>query len=166
MAGGKRVTEKKAKPTRSRAQAAEDAALDSVDIDTLAESLNDTGVIGPDGEIRPVQIGKRGRPGQEMEHIFSLDDVDYFIPKNPNRLLLVTYLRKVAAAHRISDPVKSQAAQDAATLDLLMQLLGEEATTALMTSPDTTDEDIADVFTAVTKVAMGAVAKLREAAQG
>lgn len=134
-------------------------AEDDVDIEALAVSLTDVGPIGPDGEVRPVQIGKRGRPGVEMVHIFSLDDTDYFIPKKPNRLLLVGYLRSMKKA-------RTQDEQDAATLDLLLSLLGKNAVDALQNSPLTTDDDVADVLTIVTKIAFAAIADLKGLASG
>lgn len=149
-------TAKKRAPAKKTAVPAQQPELTSADVDALAQQLAaDEGVIAEDGSIRPVQIGKRGRAGGEMEHIFTLDGVDYFIPKKPNRLLLVGYLRSMRSA-------KNQNQQNAATLDLLLSLLGKDAVEALESHPDTTDDDVADVMTAVTKVAFGALAALAD----
>ena len=121
----------------------------------LARLATDDSVIAADGSIRPVEIGKRGRKGADQVHIFTLEGTKFYIPAVPNRLVLSNYLRKMRAA-------RTQGAADEATLDLLMKLLGRDAVEQLESSPEVAEEDVADVLTAVTKVAFGAIATLTE----
>lgn len=141
----------------------EDGQLSEEELAALARmEPSDDGPIGLNGEVRPVQVGKRGRPGTEQVHIFTLDEVDYFIPKEPNSALLMAYMLDVRKG---GNGKKARAAATRiATENLLLALLGEDTLRALGSSPDTTDEDIADVFAIAAHVAFGAMGKLEKKA--
>lgn len=113
------------------------------------------GPIGEDGEIRPIQIGKRGRRAPEMVTIFTIDDVEYQIPKEPSPGLLLKFMREARSR---------SVGQDVATMNLLTAMIGDEAVEALSESPDVTIEDIADVMAVVSHVAFGSIKNLRQAA--
>lgn len=136
---------KRAPKTATTEVAAEEAAYNDVD---------ETGPIGPDGEIRPVQIGRRAHPAEDLITIFELDGHEYKIPARPSVALVMRFLRQ-ARDKRIGP--------DRAIENLLVALLGQDAFDALAESPDVTEEDVADVFTIVSHVAFGAVKKLVDA---
>lgn len=106
--------------------------------------------IGPDGEIRPVVIGKKGKKGPERVHIFTLDDEDYFIPKVISPALMIKFQRDLRRTDR-----------ESAVWGLVETLLGKEAIDALAESPDTSPEDLAAVFTIVATQAFGSLKKLQ-----
>lgn len=124
------------------------------DIEELQKQLeSDDGPIGPDGEIRAVQIGKKGKKGPELVHIFSIGDTKHFIPKNPTIAVLIQFLRDARTIGR-----------DQAIENLLTSVLGEKNLSALASSAEVDEEDVASVFTIVSHVAFGALAKFRKAA--
>lgn len=155
-----RVKAKKAtkpKPVAQPVEAPELATLEEATAE-LAEALSADlaeggSGINEDGSFRPIEIGKRGRPGVEMVHIFTVDGIKYSIPKQPHRLMLLRYLSAVRQA-------RNEAERDAATMEVLLKLLGRRAIDALEESSETTDEDVADVLSYATIILMGAVAKL------
>jgi hypothetical protein len=117
-------------------------------------SADGEGPIGEDGTIRPVQIGKRGRTPNRLVTIFTLDGVDYQIPEKPSPAVLIKFLRESR---------NRKVGVRAATENLLVTLLGQEALDALAESPEVTEEDVADVFAIVAHVAFGAVNRLQAA---
>lgn len=148
MAAAKRSPKAAAKP--------EPTVSDSID-DLLAAQgyVGDEKPIGPNGEIRPVRIGKRGRTPNPMVDLFELDGVMYQIPSAPPPILVFRYQQDVLRAMRVKDDKRREAAHYEATTKFLTSLLGQEAMDALAESPDTTEEDIADVFAIVSRIAFG-----------
>lgn len=122
-------------------------AGDQPDEDTAQHSP-----IGPDGEIRPVQIGKRGRAGQKMVTIFTLDGRDYRVPERLGPAAIIKFQKDLRKRGR-----------DHALWELMLTLLGQEALDRLAESPDVSVEDVADVFAIVAHIAFGSLEKLREA---
>ena len=143
-------------PRKAAAKAAAPAetALTDGELAALSDEPAHEGPIGEDGQIRPVQIGKRGRKAPEMVTIFTIDDVDYKIPAKPSPAILIKFMRE-ARNRKIG---RNQAVEN-----LLVTLLGQEALDALAESPDVTEEDVADVFTIVGHIGFGAFAKLQGA---
>lgn len=163
--GGKKTTAKKGATTPRRAPATQGVPVPAVsaeeleqlqaEIDAELAEAGDASPIGPDGEIRPVIIGRTGSSGPEKVHIFSIDDVDYHIPKNPNAAVMLTFLRE-ARSKRVG--------QDLAVMNAMVTMLGQDAMDALMESQDVSDEDCAKVFTIVAHILFGAVKRWQAAA--
>lgn len=154
--------QKKGRPTPARAtpaQKAREAELSEIDrkiLDgesALAElGAIDDSPIGPDGEIRPVEIGKTGLAGREMQHIFSIGDEKFFIPKVIPPAKLLAFQLDLAKFDR-----------DTAVGRLMTNIMGEKAIHALAASDEVSEDDMARVFLIVGTVAFGALKKLREA---
>lgn len=106
-----------------------------------------------EGNVRGIDIDKRGEAGRDMTYIFTLDGVRYFVPTRPNRLLLTNFLRKARAS-------KTEGDYSVAVYELLTKLLGPDAIEAMETSPKMGDTEIALVMSAVTKVAFDALAQM------
>ena len=122
--------------------------------DTIGEATALLSSIGPfdeDGNVIPVIIGDGAE--DEQVHVFTLDGVDYFVPKHPNRLVLGDYLRSMRSA-------KTTLEQDAATLDLIAAMLGDEGLAALK-DRRVSSENSSHVTTIVLKVAMDEIGELR-----
>lgn len=139
------------KPRKTRSPKA--APSPEPDVEALRAELDAAAPVGEDGSIQPVQIGKRGRAGQEMVTIFTLDGEDYSIPKNPNPALTLRFMRQAR------DPKIGAAT---ATGNLMLSLLGQEALDALADSPETSEEDVADVFAIVTRVAFDSITRISQ----
>lgn len=107
----------------------------------------------------PLNIDATPAAGGDLEHIFTLDGRAYSVAKNPPRHVMVEYLRTVQRA-------RSDGELSVATYDLLTGMLGTEAMAALKGSPKVTDAHMDTVFSAVTKVAFSALAKLTEQFSG
>lgn len=123
------------------------------DVGKLYAELESTdGPFGPDGEIRPIEIGKRGRSGIEQVHIFTLDDVKYFVPRRPGPAVTLKFQRNL---RRMS--------KDAAVMETLLDLLGENALDKLATSPEVQPEDFADVILVVSRILFDALQPIQEA---
>lgn len=105
-----------------------------------------------DGNPIPVVIGD-GPTTDEQVHVFTLDGRDYFIPKHPNRLILSDYLRAIRTATTALE-------QDAATLDLISAMLGDDGLAALK-DRRVSSENASHVTTIVLKIAMDEVGELR-----
>lgn len=153
--GRTRTAADRAEAARIEREAAEVEAPD--DLADLENEDSEPGVINADGSINPVEIGKRGRAGEDQVHVFTLDDVRYFIPKKPNRALLLQFW---------SEAQDKKIGVNIATQNALISLLGEDALKRLARSPLTTDEDVADVFTASSTVFFGAINEMSKAARG
>lgn len=153
-----RTAADRAEAARIEREAAEVAEVpdDLADLEEQDED-NEPGVINADGSINPVEIGKRGRAGGDQVHVFTLDDVRYFIPKRPNRALLLQFW---------SEAQDKKIGVNIATQNALISLLGEDALKRLARSPLTTDEDVADVFTASSTVFFGAINEMSKAVRG
>lgn len=111
--------------------------------------------VGPDGAIRPVEVGWAGIAGPAMAHIFSIEGKKYFIPERPSPAIMLRFMREVR------DP---RVGRDAAVDNAMMALLGKPALDALCEYPQTTDEDVANVFIIVGHIMFGAVKRWRAAA--
>jgi len=134
------------------------------ELDSLRRALpSEDGPIGPDGEIRPVAIGKRGRTPNPMTTIFILDDVEYQIPAKPSPALVIKWMRESQVKPGTSAK-KAKAIRYAATESVLLTLLGQKALDALAESPDVTAEDMADIFAIVGRIFFGAQQNLQAAA--
>lgn len=130
--------------------------VDDVDLDRMQAELEAEqrqAPVGPDGEIRPVQIGKKGKAGPEMVHIFTIGERQHFIPKNPTLAVLIQFMRDARTHGR-----------DEATENLLTSVLGDANLQALASSPDVSEDDVADVFVIVSTIAFGALGRFRTAA--
>lgn len=152
-----RTAADRAEAARIEREAEELEVPDTLEGVAEEEDVDDGGVIASDGSIRPVEIGKRGRVGVDQVHIFTLDGVRYSIPKKPNRALLLRFW---------SEAQNKKKGVNIATQNALIALLGEDAMRELATSPLTTDDDVADVFTAASAVFFGAINEMSQAARG
>lgn len=131
-------------------------------------------LVDEDGNIRPVEIGKKGRTPNPVIHVFTLDGVKYGMPGRPNPAIMLKFQREWRKASRLPQngtragmKINPRAeAQNAATMDLLLDMLGEEAIDALATSPEVGEEEMAAVFARVTKIGFGGLAQAVEATQG
>lgn len=157
----KKAPAKKSGPTpkrspRAAAKQPTEDLLTEEDLLKLREELeSDDGPIGPDGEIRPVEIGKSGRVGVEMVHIFSIDDEKFFIPKDPNPAVMIQFMRELR---------DKRIGRDQAVENALLTVLGPGPLEALAASPQTSPEDVAKVFVVAAHIFFGALAKMRKAA--
>lgn len=138
------------------------SALAELDFEQLEEELlsasaelGDDSPIGPDGEIRPVVLGKKGKSGPKTQHVFTADGVDYFIPKHPSPAIMIKFLQE-ARDKRIG--------VDLAVVNAQLTLLGQDALDALAGSRDADEEDVAKVFEIVAYTLFGAIKKWRQAA--
>jgi hypothetical protein len=152
MAGKSRTDRSKTGPTPARdvselVGSAKVAATLAALSDAVDEATAGTG---------PVDIDATPADASEMEHIFTLNGKAYALAKNPPRSLIVGYLRKVQSAGR------DAAALSVATYDLLTTMVGTEAMAALEGSPKVTDAHMDQVFSATTRVAFSAIARLTE----
>lgn len=143
----KPTTTREAKPKQAPAE------LTEAQLAELTREMERVAPVDEDGNVRPVQIGQRGRVPNEMVTIFVLDGVEYQIPSRPSAAVLIKFQRSLR-----------KRGQDQAVWDLLLDLLGQDALDALAESPEVTAEDVGDVFAIVAHIAFGAVKKLREAA--
>lgn len=142
----KRAAAKKPRAAKPAAVEPDVPDVESLSEEELAELAAEPengreGPIGEDGQIRPVQIGKRGRKGEaevEMTTIFELDGVAYQIPKNPSPALVLRWMHDIRKHGQL-----------AAIEKMAFTLLGETAMEALAASPEVEPEDVADVFTIV-----------------
>lgn len=147
-------TPRKRAPRKQAAVVAEPETT-GADLEALAKELDERdGPIGEGGEIRPVQIGKRGRKAPEMVTIFEIDGTEYKIPAKPSPAVLIRFMREAR---------NKKVGRNQAVENLLVTLLGQDALDALAESPDVTEEDVADVFTIVGHIGFGAFAKLQDA---
>lgn len=143
----------KKRPTKSRTTIPTSAVSDLID-ERLASGSVAASVINDDGTINPVEIGRAGRVPNELVTLFTLDGKDYKVPQKPSPAIMQRFLR---------DARKHGPAM--ATSVLLDTMLGEEALDALAESPEVTDEDMARIYTALTHIAFGKVAKKAEDGQ-
>jgi len=150
-APAKKTTRAAAAPLAARV---DDAELERLQAEVDEALAHDDSPVGPDGEIRPVVVGKKGKSGPEMVHIFTIADVDYFIPKHPSPAVMIKFMRE-ARDRRVG--------RDAAVQNAMITLLGSEALDALAESPDTDEEDVAKVFTIVAHILFGSLKRMRAA---
>lgn len=115
----------------------------------------DDSPIGPDGEIRPVEIGRAGKAGPEMVHIFSIGGEKFFVPKTPSPAIMLRFMRE-ARDKRVG--------RDVAVERALISMLGKQGLDALAESEETTDDDVANVFIIVGHILFGAIKRWRAAA--
>ena len=80
----------------------------------------------------------------DVVNIFSIDDTDYYVPREPRANVTLKYLRMAR-----TDPANAQGW-------LLEQLLGEESYTALMDYDGLTTADLLKVLAIVEKLALDA----------
>lgn len=161
-APGKARTKKspKAAPVTPAQPEVDTDELSDEELAALARAMpSEDGPIAEDGSIRPVQIGKRGRTPNEMTTIFTLDGTDYAIPAKPSPALVLKWMR-ACRVPKGAGKAKAKAIVYAATEDVLMTLLGQEALDALAESPDVTNDDMADIFAIVGTIFFGARAAL------
>lgn len=155
-AAAKAAGQKKGKPTPKAPQnvPTPNADLSAEEVEALYVQLekDDDSPFGPDGEIRPVQIGKRGRKGEEQVHIFTLDDVKFFVPKRPGPAVTMKFQRNLRRMPK-----------QAAVYEALLDMLGQRALDALADSPDTEPEDVADVILIVSRLLFDALKPIEEA---
>lgn len=111
--------------------------------------------IGPDGEIRPVEVGRKGKTGPEMTHIFTVDGRKYYVPKRPTPALMLQFLTD------LQDP---RVGRDGAVMTAFTSMVGKAGMRALAESPDTDEEDIAAVMSIVAHLMFGAIRKWAKAA--
>lgn len=131
-------------------------------------------MVDDDGNIIPVEIGKKGRTPNPVIHVFTLDGVKYGMPSKPNPAVMLKFQREWRRSARLPQTgtragmkINPRAeAQNAATMDLLLDMLGEDAIDALATSPDVGEEEMAAVFARVTKIGFGGFSQAVEATQG
>lgn len=149
-ATSKRTKAKAKGPTVARV---DDQEFTEDDIARMEAELDakfaDTGPIGPDGEIRPVEVGKAGKAGTEMVHIFSLNGEKFYIPKRPPIAVMLRFMRDVRK--------KGEGARYAAVEQAMMSMLGKSKLDALCDSEDTSDDDVANVFIIVGHVLFTAI---------
>ena len=108
----------------------------------------------PDEDYQPVVIKTRSdeeRAADGVITLFSIDDVDYTIPKRPRVNLAFKYLGNL----------KSMGEAEA-NAQLLTDLVGEEGFTALTECEDVTPEQFGRIMSGAAKMTMGSL----EAAQG
>ncbi len=82
--------------------------------------------------------------GVEQVHLFSIDGVDYFIPKKTRVNLGLKYLYQVKTE-----------GESRAGANLLMDLLGDENYVALMNYEDLEEKDLMDIMDVAAKVVLG-----------
>lgn len=150
---GTSTTKKRTPKRRTPAPISASAVSDLIDA-RLASGSVAASVINDDGTINPVEIGRAGRVPNELVTLFTLDGKNYKVPQKPSPALMQRFLR---------DARKHGPAM--ATSVLLDTMLGEEALDALAESPEVTDEDMARIYTALTHIAFGKVAKKAEDGQ-
>lgn len=151
----------KAAPVADQAQPEEMSAEEMEALSRLEPS--EDGPIAEDGSIRPVQIGKRGRTPNELTTIFHLDGVDYAIPAKPSPMLVLKWMRNCRVP-KGTDKKRARLIVQAATQDVLLDLLGQDAMDALAGSPEVTEEDVADIIAIVATIFFGARNSLVEKA--
>lgn len=98
----------------------------------------------PEGQIRPVIIGKRGRRGDtavQMVTLFELDDVPHQIPRNPSAALVLRWMLDT-----------EEHGQAGAALRMGITLLGKDALDKLAASPEVEVEDLSEIFTAIGEI--------------
>lgn len=129
----------------------EDMARLEAEID--AEIKTESGPIGQDGEIRPVEIGKAGRPGDDMEHIFTLDGEKYYVPKRPPVRIMLRFMREIR---------DKRVGRDEAVENAMLAMLGKHKLDLLCESDEVTDDNFADVMTIVGYILFTAIRRFRE----
>lgn len=100
----------------------------------------------PDDGLGPVRIGERPAAPVEMVTLFSIDDVDYQIPKTLPPDVGLRFLRQAR---------NPQVGATLALSNLVVEVLGDANLLALEQSPKTTREDVKDVFRAVRRHVLG-----------
>lgn len=146
----KRATKKAEAKVAGRVDGVEftddDIARMEADLDT---KFVEAGPIGPDGTITPVIVGKAGKAGTEMVHIFSLDGEPYHIPKRPPIAVMLRFMRDV---RKPGEGARYNAIEQA-----MMSMLGKSKLDALCESEDTSDDDVANVFIIVGHILFTAI---------
>ena len=150
----KRAAAKK-KPTATKAR--EELVVSDADLARMEEELegqfrSDEGPIDSEGNIRPVEVGRAGKAGPELVHVFTLENVEYRVPKNPSPAIMLRFMR---------DLRDRRVGQDAAVERAMMAILGKNALDALAESDETTEDDVADVFTIMGHILFGALKRWR-----
>lgn len=129
----------------------EDIARMEAETDALFQEVPDS-PIGPDGEIRPVEVGRAGKAGPDMTHIFTVDGQKYFVPKTPHPAIMLRFMREVR---------DKRVGRDAAIENAMMAMLGKKRLDALCEADEVTDEDVANVFIIVGHILFTAIKRWR-----
>jgi hypothetical protein len=167
---GTTTTPRTRRPRKATAARA-GTAVEEFDVDAELAQLGFAGEDGPiaaDGSIRPIEIGKRGRTPNPMVDLFTLDggETYYQVPAKPPAMLAFAYQEDLRKTLRIKDPKKRKAAQELATQQLFVDLLGQDALDALRTSREVDEKNIEDIFAALAHLCFGktgVVTKVEEA---
>lgn len=149
----------KEQPTRSRRQAEiekiaariddDDMRLTDADLSRLSDLVDEEvreapdSPIGPDGEIRPIQIGQKGQAGSDMAHLFTIGAEKFYIRRTAPVPIMLRFLRECRP------PERGGIGRDAAVERAMLSLLGKKALDALADSPEVSDDDFANVFIVV-----------------
>lgn len=156
----KRTPAKATTPRKGRPTPARDAgdlhrmSDDDLDALTVDQAPALTPAFDDNGDPIPVVVGQSGKKGAAQSHLFTVDGVDYFVPKPLPRLPLVAFLRSMRDA-------RSDLEKDAAVMDLCFSTVGRAGVRALAESDETNEEDVARVFGIVQVLAMRQIAAMR-----
>lgn len=129
----------------------EDIARLDAEVETLIRDVPD-GPIGPDGEIRPVEVGRAGKPGPDMTHIFTVDGEKYYVPKSPHPAIMLRFMRQIR---------DQRIGRDEAIENAMLAMLGKKRLDALCEAEEVTDEDVANVFIIVGHILFTAIKRWR-----
>lgn len=169
----KKTTAKKDEPTRARRQAEIQKLAARVDDDDLqisdeeferlsgmvGEEIKDLpdSPIGPDGEIRPIEIGKDGKAGDDLAHLFTLAGEKFYIRKTAPVPIMLRFIRECRP------PELGGLGRDIAVERAMLSMLGKRSLDALCESSDTSDENFAHVFIVVGHILFTSIKEWRAA---
>ncbi|MEV8439185.1 hypothetical protein AB0425_17560 [Actinosynnema sp. NPDC051121] len=98
-------------------------------------------------DFEPIEITTPEQPAEvEMAHLFSIDGVPYFVPRNPPPAVALRFVRTAW-----------QVGMELALAELLDRMLGEEAYEALASCDAMTPEQLAAIMQHLRQLSMGAL---------
>lgn len=144
------TAKKKAPAKRSAPRIIETAPIADAPMPDVGKAFDDAGF-----DSTPVILGKKGRAVRAIVPLFTNSAGRKFSMTEPSPLLIFEYLERLRTQ-----------GHESATPWFLSQAMGEEARVALATDNDASEEDIARVYSLVSRCAFGAVSKYVEATTG
>jgi hypothetical protein len=110
------------------------------------------GHVTDDGEIIPIEIGRAGKVGPEMAHLFTLNGEKFYIPKTPSVPIMLRFMREVR---------DKKGVREAAVENAMLSMLGKQKLDALSESDEVSDDDFANVMIVVGHILFTAIKKWR-----
>lgn len=115
----------------------------------------DDAVFADDGGIKPLKIGEGSVAAVPMIDLFELNGTMYQCPERPSGAMILRFMREAR---------NPKVGRDGALVNLMSNLLGEDALNAMSESTKVSDQDIADVFAIIGRIAYIGIGRFNELA--